>query len=123
MPSESAATPGAFPGPGPGRRPTLRACLSVPYVLAVESFESATGQWLRRAFHPEIPTPDSIGEDTVEVIQRAQLYLFREIARRWVAGEAVPMPRPPLAVLDVEGVLRRYGLDSIVDLLDVPPDQ
>jgi hypothetical protein len=121
MPSEAAATPGAFPAPGRG--PTLRACLSVPYVLAVESFESASGQWLRRAFHPEIPTPDSIGEDTVEVIERAELYLFREIARRWVVGEAVPMPRPPLAVLDVEGVLRQYGLDSIVDLLDVPPDQ
>jgi hypothetical protein len=118
MPSDAALTPGRSPAPRGGL--TLRACLSVPYVLAVESFESATGQWLRRAFYPEIPAPDSIGEDTVEVIERAELYLLQEIARRWVAGEAVPMPRPPLAQLDVEGVLRRHGLESVVDLLDVP---
>jgi hypothetical protein len=99
--------------------PTLRTWLSVPYVLAVESFESASGQWLRRAFYPEIPAPDSIGENTVDVIDRAELHLLREIVRRWAGGEALPMPRPPVAAADVEGILREHGLDDVVGLLDV----
>jgi hypothetical protein len=120
MPSDAAMTPGMSAANGGGGRLTLRACLSVPYVLAVESFESADGRWLRRAFHPELPTPDSIGENTVEVIGQAERYLFEEIVRRWSAGEALPVPRPPVAETNVEGALRQFGLDAVINLLDDP---
>ena len=75
---------------------TLEEYLAVPYILAVESFESANGEWMRRASHPELPGCTVEGFSAVEVIEKLDEMRVRRIMEMLERGEPIPVPRPPL---------------------------
>ena len=75
---------------------TLEEYLAVPYILAVESFESPTGEWMRRASHPELPGCTVEGFSAVEVIEKLDELRVRRIMEMLERGEPIPVPRPPL---------------------------
>ncbi len=75
---------------------TLEEYLAVPYILAVESFESSNGEWMRRASHPELPGCVVEGHSAVEVIEKLDELRVRRIMEMLQRGEPIPVPRPPL---------------------------
>ena len=70
--------------------------LKIPYVLVVESFEGDHGEWLRRAYHPELPDAVVEAESAIEAIDRLDQKRVEIISDRLANGLPVPVPRPPL---------------------------
>ncbi len=70
--------------------------LKIPYVLVVESFEGDHGEWLRRAYYPELPDAVVEAESAVEAIDRLDQKRVEIITDRLANGLPVPVPRPPL---------------------------
>jgi hypothetical protein len=68
----------------------------VPYVLVVESFEAEDGEWLRRAYYPELPDAAVEAESAIEAIDRLDQKRVEIISDRLANGLPVPVPRPPL---------------------------
>jgi hypothetical protein len=97
---------------------TARCYLSIPYRIEAFTYEAAPGVWLRRASYPELP--DCNAEATsiaaaLDLLERRRVEVIVEIIKE---GMAPPVPRPPLADADPEGLLRRLGLDHHLPLLD-----
>lgn len=70
--------------------------LAVPYVIAVESVEQADGQWVRRAWHPELPGCEAHAESAWEAIERLDEVRERYICSAMEMGEFRPVRRAPL---------------------------
>ena len=70
--------------------------LKVPYVLVVESFEAEDGEWLRRAYYPELPDAVVEAASPIEAIDRLDDKRVQIITDRLANGLPVPVPRPPL---------------------------
>jgi hypothetical protein len=68
----------------------------VPYVLVIESFEAENGEWLRRAYYPELPDAAVEAESAIEAIDRLDQKRVEIISYRLANGLPVPVPRPPL---------------------------
>jgi predicted RNase H-like HicB family nuclease len=81
---------------------TLEEYLSIPYILAVDAFEAADGQWFRRAAYPELPgcVAEALWiEDAIDEVEEMRV---RFIVDRLTRGELIPIPRPPLRSLNYE---------------------
>ena len=68
--------------------------LKVPYVLVVESFEADDGEWLRRAYYPELPDAVVEAASPIEAIDRLDEKRVEIITSRLANGLSVPVPRP-----------------------------
>ncbi len=74
----------------------LEEYLAVPYILSLESFEGADGDWLRRASCPELPGCVVEGFSVVEIIARLDEIRMKCIIELLARGEPVPLPRKPI---------------------------
>ena len=75
---------------------TVEEYLAVPYILCMESFEHASGEWLRRAWYPELPGCEAEAFSPIEAINALDEKRERMIRERVSKGEHIPVPRPPL---------------------------
>jgi hypothetical protein len=97
---------------------TARSYLSIPYRVEAFTYEAEPGRWLRRASYPELP--DCAAEAptitaTLDLLERRRIEVIVALI---AAGKTPPVPRPPLADADAEGLLRRLGLERHLPLLD-----
>ena len=103
----------------PKPQPALRDYLSVPYRIEAQALEVRPGHWVRHAAYPELPgctAQAATIEETLERLERRRIEIIATMVR---AGERPPMPRPPLADCDPEGLIERLGLhDALALLLD-----
>jgi hypothetical protein len=97
----------------------LRELLSVPYLLEAEAVETGSGTWLLRFAYPELPGCTAEGfvvEDVLKALERRRVELIVDLVE---AGEAPPVPRPPLAASDPLWTVRDLGLsERVAALLD-----
>jgi hypothetical protein len=97
----------------------LREFLSVPYLLEAEAVETEPGTWLLRFAYPELPGCCAEGfvvEDVLKALERRRVELIVGLVE---AGEAPPIPRPPLAGSDPLWIARDLGLaERIAALLE-----
>ncbi len=70
----------------------------MPYIMAVESVQRADGEWVRRAWHPELPGCVVEAPTAIEAIERLDEERVRYISSRLDRGEPVPVTRAPLRV-------------------------
>ena len=70
--------------------------LAVPYILCMESFEHPSGEWLRRAWYPELPGAEAEAFSPIEAINMLEEKREQIIRDRLSKGEPIPVPRPPL---------------------------
>ncbi|MDQ1665602.1 MAG: hypothetical protein QOH75_1633 [Actinomycetota bacterium] len=80
--------------------------LAVPYVIAVESVEHADGQWVRRAWHPELPGCEAQAESAWEAIELLEAVRERYICSALATGEFRPARRAPLRSVPAAGPTR-----------------
>jgi predicted RNase H-like HicB family nuclease len=91
------------------RRPDLAYYEAVPYLLVIESIER-TGEWFRRAAHPELPGCMAEAPSAVEALERLEQERLRMLRTLWEGGAAIPVPRPPLRVVQaLRGQLKASG--------------
>jgi hypothetical protein len=99
----------------------LRELLSVPYLLEAEAVETEPGTWLLRFAYPELPGCSVEGfvvEDVLKALERRRVELILGLVE---AGEAPPVPRPPLAGSDPLWIARDLGLsERVASLLERP---
>jgi predicted RNase H-like HicB family nuclease len=95
-----------------GRRPDLAYYEAVPYLLVIESIER-TGEWFRRAEHPELPGCMAEAPSAVEALERLEQERLRMLRTLWEGGAAIPVPRPPLRVVQaLRGQLKASPSDA-----------
>lgn len=75
---------------------TIEEYLAVPYILCMESFEHPSGEWLRRAWYPELPGAVAEAFSPIEAINKLDETREHIIRERMARGEPIPVPRPPL---------------------------
>ncbi|GEO27669.1 hypothetical protein AAC03nite_34540 [Alicyclobacillus acidoterrestris] len=96
---------------------SLRAYLSVPYILASDSL-IRDGDWIRIVRYPELPGCVVEGFETVRMIDELDEKRVTMIVSALQNGVEPPVPRPALSNVDVEGLLSRLGLERLIPLLD-----
>jgi hypothetical protein len=93
--------------------------LSVPYLLEAEAVQTERGTWLLRFAYPELPGCSAEGfvvEDVLKALERRRIELIVSLVE---AGEAPPVPRPPLAASDPLWIARDLGLwERVAALLE-----
>jgi predicted RNase H-like HicB family nuclease len=95
-----------------GRRPDLAYYEAVPYLLVIESIER-TGEWFRRAEHPELPGCMAEAPSAVEALERLEQERLRMLRTLWEGGATIPVPRPPLRVVQaLRGQLKASPSDA-----------
>ena len=85
-------------GPSASKRDTshdLAYYEAVPYLLVIESVERS-GEWLRRAEHPELPGCVAEAPSAVEALEKLERERLRLLRQLWDRGASIPVPRPPL---------------------------
>jgi len=95
----------------------LRELLSVPYLLEAEAVETEPGTWLLRFAYPELPGCSAEGfvvEDVLKALERRRVELIVGLVE---AGEAPPVPRPPLGASDPLWIAGDLGLSERVAAL------
>lgn len=95
----------------------LREFLSVPYLLEAEAVETEPGTWLLRCAYPELPGCSAEGfvvEDVLKALEWRRVELIVGLVE---AGEAPPVPRPPLATSDPLWIARDLALAERVAAL------
>jgi hypothetical protein len=75
---------------------TIEEHLAVPYILCMESFEHPSGEWLRRAWYPELPGCVAEAFSPIEAINALDERREQIIRERLASGQPIPVPRPPL---------------------------
>ncbi|HUZ76990.1 MAG TPA: hypothetical protein VMV93_05325 [Chloroflexota bacterium] len=75
---------------------TLEEHLAVPYVLAVEAVQHSDGEWVRRAWHPELPGCVVEADSIIDAIDKLDEERVRYIVTRLERGDPIPVNRPPL---------------------------
>jgi hypothetical protein len=70
--------------------------LRVPFVLVVESVETPGGNWLRRAWYPELPGAVVEAESAIDAIEGVDDKRIEIILDRLDRGLRIPVPRPPI---------------------------
>ena len=78
-----------------GERQSLAYYEAVPYLLVLETVERS-GEWLRRAEHPELPGCLAEAPSAVEALERLERERLRVLRHLWDRGASIPVPRPPL---------------------------
>jgi predicted RNase H-like HicB family nuclease len=68
---------------------------SVPYLLVIESVERS-GEWLRRAEHPELPGCVAEAHSALEALDKLEKERLRVLRQLWDRGAEIPVPRLPL---------------------------
>ena len=81
--------------PDPGTVFDLAYYEAVPYLLVVESVERS-GQWVRRAEHPELPGCFAEAVSAVEAIEKLDQERVRLLRKLFARGAPIPVPRPAL---------------------------
>ena len=78
-----------------GERQSLAYYEAVPYLLVIESVERS-GEWLRRAEHPELPGCVAEAPSALEALDQLEQARLRMLQQLWDRGASIPVPRPPL---------------------------
>lgn len=90
--------------------------LRIPYILEASSFQTADGDWMRRAEYIELPGCVAESTSIVDAIGQVEEKKARVLAEMVRAGKEPPMPRPPLERIDPTDDLLRLGLlDAVLD--------
>jgi predicted RNase H-like HicB family nuclease len=97
---------------------TTSAYLSIPYRIEAFTYEAAPGRWLRRASYPELPGCAAEAPTITAALDLLERRRVEVILALLAERKAPPVPRPPLADADPEGLLRCLGLDHHLPLLD-----
>jgi len=81
-----------------GERQSLAYYEAVPYLLVLETVERS-GEWLRRAEHPELPGCVAEAPSALEALDQLEKARLRVLRQMWDRGASIPVPRPPLRQL------------------------
>ena len=74
--------------------------LRVPYTMIIASVRRPDGSWTRRAEYPELPGCIAEADSPLDAIDRLDALRVRTILGKLARGESVPVPRPPLRLLE-----------------------
>jgi predicted RNase H-like HicB family nuclease len=72
-------------------RTSLKEALLIPYVLAVESCRTESGEWIRRASYPQLPGCVAEGVDLADVIDELESVKAGVLLDRLQSDQEVPL--------------------------------
>jgi hypothetical protein len=97
---------------------TLREYLSIPYILAADTFQLSDGTWIRRMAYFELPgcLVDLLSPiDSIEQLEKLRVQIIFD---KLCGGQPVPKLYEPLHSVVQELELTRMGHTELIELLE-----